>query len=200
MQTRTPLPVAPSSAHSLRDALRPVRGERDPVDRVLREAPRRERCLARIPAVCGDVLHGTGLYGARAAESFPFSFRSDARGSRRGCGGRARSLPPRAPARGRRSTQCGTRGRPRHARRSRRTCGARRQLLRGPHPTRGSGAQESEEHSETLFVVEARHLTPRPVSGPHFFPRAPFAIFPRHRAMRLAIVPDGISSSSAIVL
>ena len=94
---------------------------------------------------------------------FPLSFRSDARGSRRGCGGRARSLPPRAPARGRRPTQS-RKARSASARATissnvRRalgsSCAARTQPV-------GSGPQEAEEHAEPLFVVEAVIYTPDP--------------------------------------
>jgi len=53
-----------------RDLLGPERRQRDPVDGVARKAPGGE-CLPGVIAVCGHVLHGTGLYGARAFESLP---------------------------------------------------------------------------------------------------------------------------------
>ena len=140
MQTRTPSPVAPPSAHSRVTRSGQCGRERDPVDRVLREAPRGQRGLARVPAVRGDVLHGTGLYGARPAESVPAQLvRSDARGSRRGCGGRARSL------RRERLLEVGEERvaerevglGPRDDLVERAACA--RKLLRGPHPTAGRG-------------------------------------------------------------
>ena len=53
------------------DALGPVRGQGDPVDGILGQAPRGQRRLARVPAVSGHVLHGIGLYGARPVPSDP---------------------------------------------------------------------------------------------------------------------------------
>ena len=61
----------PAERPLTRDPLRPMRRERDPVDRVLGEAPCGQRGFARIPAVTRHFLHGLGLYGARPAESLP---------------------------------------------------------------------------------------------------------------------------------
>ena len=176
MHTRTPAPVELAERPLARDALGPVGGKRDPVDRILGEAPRRERGLARVPAVSCDVLHGSGLYGARPAESQPVSFRRDAPDlvEEPAVGlvalGRQRPLEVRDERRAEREVRLG----PRDDLVERTASGWAAPAP--PAPSRGCGAQDSEEHSETLFVVEARHLLPRPGRPPDFFLRARRAV------------------------
>ena len=198
MQTRTPSPVAPPSAHS-----RVTRSGQSAGSAIRSTASfgRLQAGSAAWPAsqVCaGHVAHGTGLYGVRPRESDPGQLSVEALAElvddaavglvalRREClleVGDQR-LAEREVGLGARDdlVERAARG---------------RKLLRGPHPAGGGGTQESEEHSESLFVVEARHLLPRPVEA-WFLPCAL-----RKTGIRLAPdsgrakIPEGVRFAAA---
>ena len=77
---------------------------------------------------------------------------------------------------------------------------APRQLLGGSHPTFGCRGKRPQKLGEPLFVVSSgRGHRLQDGSGAAFLPSRISRSFARHREMRLAIVPEGISSVSPIV-
>jgi hypothetical protein len=77
---------------------------------------------------------------------------------------------------------------------------APRQLLSRAHPALGCRRKRPQELCEPLFVVSSgRGHRTQDGSGAGFLPSKTSRSFARHREMRLAMVPDGISSASPIV-
>jgi hypothetical protein len=75
-----------------------------------------------------------------------------------------------------------------------------RKLLRGPDPPLWDGPERPDQLRKALFVV-CVHLITRQLddAGSGFLPSRALRSFPRHREMRLAIVPAGMSSAAPIV-